>query len=64
MITRTVEQHADGGGSYWLASGPAYGRMILAEGETRSEASLSWVRSAAERQAKIQAMEIRGRRVL
>ncbi len=62
MIARTVEQHADGRGAYWLAAGPAYGRTILAEGETRQQAVRSWTQAAAERQAKL--MVIRGRRVL
>jgi len=64
MIARTVEQHADGRGSYWLAAGPAYGRMVLAEGTTRAEAVKAWTIGAAERQAKLIEMEFRGRRVL
>ncbi len=53
MIARTVESQ----GNYWLASGEAYGRPILAEGIDRPEAIKNWVSAAAERQAEVMAVE-------
>lgn len=61
IVARTVEPQV---GGYWLAAGEAYGRTILAEGETRVEAVQAWTRSAAERQAKLMELEFRRRRVL
>jgi len=54
---RTVESH----GNYWLASGEAYGRTVLAEGPTRDEAIKQWVSAVADRQAREQAV-LDGRR--
>lgn len=53
MIARTVEQHSDRSGNYFIAAGEAYGRQIVAEGETRDEAVKSWTQAAAERQAEL-----------
>jgi hypothetical protein len=61
IVARTVEPQI---GGYWLAAGEAYGRVILAEGETRVEAMKAWTSSAADRQAKMMELEFRKRRVL
>lgn len=60
---RTVEPQSSRGRDYWLASGEAYGRTVLAEGQTRDEAIKEWIRAAADRQAR-QQMQVDGRRAL
>lgn len=62
-VRRTITPQSDRSGVYWIASGEAYGRMILAEGQTRAEAREAWISAAAERQAREQ-MAIDGRRAL
>lgn len=53
IAKRKIECHEDHGRLYWLASGDAYGSMLLAEGSSRDEAIKAWTQMAADRQLAI-----------